>query len=158
MQTENKTRTQRRLEKRQTIVILALLLLASLLSFVLGVTTGRRGAERDFAQQVREQQEEVRVVQVPSAPPVAAPAPTPGEEPGGEKGVLIDTVVETARSSAVILGIEPPDRFPLVYYRDNYVQIKSPRQRWGARESRDLQQLIHNLQHQAIAVPFLLLI
>src|SRR5690606_5029426 len=24
-----------------------------------------------------------------------------------------------ARSSAVVLGIEPPDRFPLVYYRDN---------------------------------------
>src|SRR5690606_8248183 len=23
------------------------------------------------------------------------------------------------RSSAVVLGIEPPDRFPLVYYRDN---------------------------------------
>jgi len=28
-------------------------------------------------------------------------------------------VIEGARSSAVILGIEPPDRFPLVYYRDN---------------------------------------
>ena len=27
--------------------------------------------------------------------------------------------IEGARSSAVILGIEPPDRFPLVYYRDN---------------------------------------
>ena len=27
--------------------------------------------------------------------------------------------VKGARSSAVILGIEPPDRFPLVYYRDN---------------------------------------
>jgi len=27
--------------------------------------------------------------------------------------------VRTARSSAVVLGIEPPDRFPLVYYRDN---------------------------------------
>lgn len=25
----------------------------------------------------------------------------------------------TARSSAVLLGIEPPDRFPLVFYRDN---------------------------------------
>ena len=25
----------------------------------------------------------------------------------------------TARSSAVVLGIEPPDRFPLVFYRDN---------------------------------------
>ena len=27
--------------------------------------------------------------------------------------------IEGTRSSAVILGIEPPDRFPLVYYRDN---------------------------------------
>ena len=27
--------------------------------------------------------------------------------------------IRGARSSAVILGIEPPDRFPLVYYRDN---------------------------------------
>ncbi len=28
-------------------------------------------------------------------------------------------VIDGARTSAVILGIEPPDRFPLVYYRDN---------------------------------------
>ena len=28
-------------------------------------------------------------------------------------------VIDGARSSAVLLGIEPPDRFPLVYYRDN---------------------------------------
>ncbi|MBN3036708.1 MAG: 5-dehydro-2-deoxygluconokinase [Bacteroidales bacterium] len=28
-------------------------------------------------------------------------------------------VIESARSSAVVLGIEPPDKFPLVYYRDN---------------------------------------
>lgn len=28
-------------------------------------------------------------------------------------------VIDGARSSAVILGIEPPDKFPLVYYRDN---------------------------------------
>ena len=27
--------------------------------------------------------------------------------------------IDEARSSAVILGIEPPDKFPLVYYRDN---------------------------------------
>ena len=32
--------------------------------------------------------------------------------------------VKTARSSAVILGIEPPDRFPLVYYRDNAADIQ----------------------------------
>jgi len=38
-----------------------------------------------------------------------------------EEGVVTDhiPVIESARSSAVILGIEPPDRFPLVYYRDN---------------------------------------
>ncbi|MBX3239285.1 MAG: 5-dehydro-2-deoxygluconokinase [Chitinophagaceae bacterium] len=29
-----------------------------------------------------------------------------------------------SRSSAVILGIEPPDRFPLVYYRDNCADIE----------------------------------
>ena len=28
------------------------------------------------------------------------------------------------RSSAVVLGIEPPDRFPLVYYRDNCADIE----------------------------------
>ena len=27
--------------------------------------------------------------------------------------------IANARTSAVVLGIEPPDRFPLVYYRDN---------------------------------------
>ncbi len=38
-----------------------------------------------------------------------------------EEGVITDhiPVIEWARSSAVVLGIEPPDRFPLVYYRDN---------------------------------------
>jgi 5-dehydro-2-deoxygluconokinase len=29
----------------------------------------------------------------------------------------------SARSSAVVLGIEPPDKFPLVYYRDNAADI-----------------------------------
>src|SRR5260370_40598620 len=30
-----------------------------------------------------------------------------------------------ARTSAVVLGIEPPDKFPLVFYRDNggYIQL-----------------------------------
>jgi 5-dehydro-2-deoxygluconokinase len=38
-----------------------------------------------------------------------------------EEGVNTEhiPVIEGARSSAVVLGIEPPDRFPLVYYRDN---------------------------------------
>lgn len=31
--------------------------------------------------------------------------------------------IEGTRTSAVLLGIEPPDRFPLVYYRDNCADI-----------------------------------
>jgi 5-dehydro-2-deoxygluconokinase len=38
-----------------------------------------------------------------------------------KEGVMTENipVIDGSRSSAVILGIEPPDRFPLVYYRDN---------------------------------------
>jgi 5-dehydro-2-deoxygluconokinase len=38
-----------------------------------------------------------------------------------KEGVITEKipVINGARSSAVVLGIEPPDRFPLVYYRDN---------------------------------------
>ncbi|MFD1816451.1 5-dehydro-2-deoxygluconokinase [Pseudarcicella hirudinis] len=40
----------------------------------------------------------------------------------GVKTEWIPTIDGT-RSSAVILGIEPPDKFPLVYYRDNCADI-----------------------------------
>ncbi len=38
-----------------------------------------------------------------------------------KEGVATENVpvINGTRSSAVVLGIEPPDRFPLVYYRDN---------------------------------------
>ncbi len=57
-----------------------------------------------------------------------------GEDPVGDflQKFLDDEGVETRfiprkpghRSSAVVLGIEPPDRFPLVYYRDNCADIE----------------------------------
>jgi 5-dehydro-2-deoxygluconokinase len=56
-----------------------------------------------------------------------------GEDPVGDfiLKFLQEEKVETrfirrkpgARSSAVLLGIEPPDRFPLVFYRDNCADI-----------------------------------
>lgn len=56
-----------------------------------------------------------------------------GEDPVGDflLKFLGDEGVETryiprkpgARTSAVLLGIEPPDRFPLIYYRDNAADI-----------------------------------
>ncbi len=57
-----------------------------------------------------------------------------GEDPVGDfiLKFLNDEEVETKfvchkpghRTSAVVLGIEPPDRFPLVYYRDNCADIE----------------------------------
>lgn len=42
-----------------------------------------------------------------------------------KENVITDFIptIEGTRSSAVILGIEPPDKFPLVYYRDNCADI-----------------------------------
>jgi len=42
-----------------------------------------------------------------------------------EEGILTGWVptIEGTRSSAVVLGIEPPDKFPLVYYRENCADI-----------------------------------
>ncbi len=57
-----------------------------------------------------------------------------GDDPVGDfirsflvrEGVVIDYVPRKPghRTSAVALGIEPPDRFPLVYYRDNCADIE----------------------------------
>ena len=42
-----------------------------------------------------------------------------------EEGIATEFIptIEGTRSSAVILGIEPPDKFPLVYYRENCADI-----------------------------------
>ncbi|HKA17795.1 MAG TPA: 5-dehydro-2-deoxygluconokinase [Blastocatellia bacterium] len=57
-----------------------------------------------------------------------------GEDPVGDfilaflerEGVVISFIPRKhgCRTSAVILGIEPPDKFPLVYYRDNCADIE----------------------------------
>ena len=57
-----------------------------------------------------------------------------GEDPVGEfllkflkdEGVEIQFIPHKpgCRPSAVVLGIEPPDRFPLIYYRDNCADIE----------------------------------
>ncbi len=43
-----------------------------------------------------------------------------------KEGVVTEFCVDKPghRTSAVVLGIEPPDKFPLVYYRDNCADIE----------------------------------
>lgn len=76
MATNSKTRKQRRLEKRQAIILLAVVLVVSLASFTLGVVVGRRGAERDLANKLS-QTEKVLVAETPSE----VTAPIPKHEP-----------------------------------------------------------------------------
>ena len=73
MKGTSQTRTQRRMEKRQAVILLVLVLVVSLASFTLGVIVGRRGGERDLAQQIQ-QTEKILVAQTP--PPGSVPTPT----------------------------------------------------------------------------------
>ncbi len=75
----SKTRTQRRMEKRQAVILLVLVLVVSLASFTLGVIVGRRGAERDLAQKIQ-QTEKVLVTQTSTSAVSSTPAPVPQEK------------------------------------------------------------------------------
>ncbi len=89
MKAATKTRVQRRMEKRQALLLLVLVLAVSLASFTLGVIVGQRGAERDLA--VKQQQtEQVLQAKVPprAATPVAVrPVGSPSGESAGEPPV-----------------------------------------------------------------------
>ncbi len=84
-----KTRTQRRMEKRQAVILLVLVLAVSLASFTLGVIVGRRGAERDLAQKASHA-EKVLVAQLPAATPPKAVSPSPKVAPDVTEQVVKD--------------------------------------------------------------------
>jgi len=71
MNATTKTRTQRRMEKKQTLILLVLVLAVSLASFFLGAVVGRQGAERELAQK---QQAAERILVTP-APPMTEAVP-----------------------------------------------------------------------------------
>jgi len=75
----SKTRMQRRMEKRQTLFLLLLVLLVSLASFTLGVVVGRRGAERELVQK-SDQREKIQVVKIPAQQVKPEPDPPPVAE------------------------------------------------------------------------------
>lgn len=103
MQTMTKSRIQRRLEKKQAIFLLALVLVVSLFSFVFGIMVGRRGAERDYLAQLKQQQDAVQVVQTP----VVRSAPEPESVPAIES--------EAAPPPAESQSVDPPK---LTFYED----------------------------------------
>ncbi len=82
MKAATKTRTQRRMEKKQALILLVLVLAVSLASFTLGVIVGTRGAERDLA--LKQEAAEQVLAKVPSRPAPAAPAPAKPVEPAPE--------------------------------------------------------------------------
>ncbi len=77
MKAATKTRTQRRMEKKQALILLVLVLAVSLASFTLGVVVGRQGAERDLAQK-QQAAESILTARVPQQ---TAAAVAPRTEP-----------------------------------------------------------------------------
>lgn len=103
-----KTRKQRRMEKRQAIILLVLILAVSLASFTLGVIVGRRGAERDFAHKMS-QTEKVLVAQAPA-----------------EKTVpIVETDKKTETEVAAATTEQPAEDTKLTFY-DNVSKETAP--------------------------------
>ncbi|HEY5672855.1 MAG TPA: SPOR domain-containing protein [Malonomonas sp.] len=65
MNAASKTRTERRMEKKQALLLLILVLVVSLASFTLGVIVGQRGAERDLSMK-QQAAEQVLVAKLPA--------------------------------------------------------------------------------------------
>lgn len=94
-----KSRTQRRMERKQAMVLLALVLAVSLVSFTLGVMVGRGGPERTAQPSAATRR--MPVSQLPTQPPAsAAPAAAPAAAPEAKVNLtFFDTLPK---------GEEPP--------------------------------------------------
>ena len=112
MMAGTKTRTQRRMERKQAVTLLVLVLVVSLSSFTLGVMVGRRGAERDLAQRHTEPKR-IMVAEAPRPAPETVAA-TPAKSPPAEEEEL--TFYDNlARDEAAPLGSGinlPPEAEP----------------------------------------------
>lgn len=86
-----KTRTQRRVERKQAVVLLALVLAVALVSFTLGVLVGQGGAEKDAATAVPVDSEGRRHPLGEQATTAAAAAEMEAE-PGKDELTFYDTL------------------------------------------------------------------
>ncbi|MDO3379120.1 SPOR domain-containing protein [Geoalkalibacter halelectricus] len=80
MNRDVKSRSQRRMEKKQALLLLVLMLAVSLVSFSLGVMVGKSGSSEPAIPAAKSETERIQVVQqdrpavpAPAAPPAAAP-------------------------------------------------------------------------------------
>lgn len=109
-----KTRTQRRMEKKQALTLLILVLIVSLSSFALGVMVGRRGAERDIAQREPEARR-IMVAEVPT-PPATAEVAEKEQEPPADKEEKLTFYDNLSRGETVPLGsginLPPAEKSP----------------------------------------------
>jgi DedD protein len=99
------TRTQRRMEKRHALLMLALLLVACLISFALGVMVGRGGSREDVVEERIPQQKPAQVVASVEAEPVPETAPV--EAPVKEELTFYDTLPQ-GQDNAMGSGINLP--------------------------------------------------
>ena len=110
MMTGTKTRTQRRMERKQALTLLVLVLIVSLASFTLGVIVGRRGAERDLAQQTAEPRR-IMVAEVPKPQSVAG-QPAREEAPAEEDKLTFYDNLSRGEAAPLGSGINLPPEEP----------------------------------------------
>lgn len=87
------SRTQRRMEKKQAMILLVLVLAVSLVSFTLGVMVGRGGSRTTAAAEPEPSPARLSVAQVPpTQKPESAPADAAAPKPGPESLTFYDTL------------------------------------------------------------------
>lgn len=112
MMVETKTRTQRRMERKQALTLLVLVLIVSLCSFTLGVVVGRRGAERDMAQYAEPRR--IMVAEVPNSQPVTASTSQEEGSPAEEEKLTFYDNLSRDEAAPLGSGINlPPKKEPV---------------------------------------------
>ena len=114
MMMETKTRTQRRMERKQALILLVLILIVSLSSFTLGVIVGRRGAERDMAQNLPETGR-ILVAEAPASESEETPSAPAEEVPDEEEKLTFYDNLSRGETAPLGSGINlPPAKEPAV--------------------------------------------
>lgn len=137
MMATTKTRTERRMEKKQALLLLVLVLAVSLASFTLGVVVGRRGVERDLALK-QQAAEKILVAKAPTqsvagAAPQAeqqvaeqAPLTLPQEQPAGDPKLTFYDSLAKEDTAPLGSGINLPPATAVVAKKTTQPPINLP--------------------------------
>lgn len=110
MNATTKTRTQRRMEKKQTLILLVLVLAVSLASFFLGAVVGRQGAERELA---LKQQAAERILVTPAPKADVEPDTAASEDVAAEEKIQPEAAAQEETKLTFYDNLAKEEKVPL---------------------------------------------